>query len=357
MEVLDALDALGALDVVAGLGPDSDQAGHAAAIGLTLSDDDEPGITRVGRGRGFSFHRPDGSLVEGEERERCLALAVPPAWTDVWICVEDNGHLQATGRDDAGRKQYLYHDSWRALREAVKFSSLPRFGEALPHIRARVDSDLRRRRLDRDRVLGLTIAVLDATLLRVGSEDHADEDGGHGLTTLAPDHLEVGTTVATFSFLGKSGVEQHVTLRDRRLVRQLGQMKDVGLPQLLGWEMEDGSWRDVRRDDVTAHLRAITGADISAKDFRTWGGSARALGALLEAPPCEDERELDAQRLAAVDAAADALGNTRAVARASYVHPGVLDAHGSGVLRETFERTEATEHLSRVEATLLALLA
>ncbi len=331
------MDPLQALDVVARLNGAATDQQHADAVGLVLSDDSGPGIARVRRGRGFSFHDPEGQLLEGEPRQRCLSLAVPPAWSDVWICAEPHGHLQATGRDDAGRKQYRYHDTWRAVREAVKFSSLPSFGEVLPTIRRRVDADLRRRTLDHDRVLALAIGVLDATLLRVGSEDHADEDGGHGLTTLRHEHIDIGVTVATMEFLGKSGVEQSVTLRDRRLVGQLAQMFEVGLPQLLGWQEPSGEWRDLRREDVTAHLRAVTESEISAKDFRTWGGTVRALSALRTQPETCDERELDTQRLAAVDVAADALGNTRAVARSSYVHPAVLDAHGSGRLRDAYD--------------------
>ena len=346
-----------ALDLVGRLGIDATDHELADAAGLVLSDDAGPGIRRVRRGRGFSFHLPDGTLLEGEERERCLQLAVPPAWSDVWICGEAEGHLQATGRDDAGRKQYRYHDTWRALREAAKFAGLARFGTVLPALRARVDRDLRRHRLDRERVLALVTALLDATLLRVGSEDHADEDGGHGLTTLRPEHVEVGTTVTRFEFLGKSGVEQQVTLRDRRLTRQVGRMLEVGLPQVFGWRREDGTWRDVRRDEVNQHLRDVTGQDVSAKDFRTWGGTVRALATLANTSAADEPGERDRQRLAAVDAAADALGNTRAVARSSYVHPTVLDAHGSGAIAEAHDGDDGDrDRLGPHERALLRLL-
>lgn len=353
----DPLDPLRALDVVATLDPDAGDLDHAAAIDLVLSDDTEPGIRRVRRGQGFSFHLPDGTLLDGGERDRCLRLAVPPAWTDVWICPEGNGHLQATGRDDAGRKQYLYHGSWRALREAAKFASLPRFGAALPLIRERVDADLRRPRLDHDRVMALVLALLDRTLLRIGSENHADEEGGHGLTTLTGEHVEVGSRLVRFRFLGKSGVEQDVELRDRRLAGQLRRMLEADQPQLLAWSVGDGQWRDVRAEDVNAHLREVADEQLSAKDFRTWGGTVMALAALREAPAVEDERELDSQRIAAVDAAAEALGNTRAVARSSYVHPTVLDAHGNGAIPAAYDDDAGVrDHLAPDERALLRLL-
>lgn len=346
-----------ALEVVARLPGDATDAQFAAALDLVLSDDTTPGIRRVRRGRGFSYHGPDGTLLEDAARERCVRLAVPPAWTDVWICPEPDGHLQATGRDDAGRKQYLYHDAWRALREATKFSSLAHFGTQLPSIRARVDRDLRRRALDRDRVMAMVIALLDETLVRVGNEEHADDDGGHGLTTLTREHLELGSTVARFAFLGKSGVAQEHVLRNRRLVRQLQRMTAAGQPQLFAWRNGDGGWHDVRGEDVNQHLREIACHEVSAKDFRTWGGTVRALAVLAAMPPADDEGELEAQRRAAVDAAADALGNTRAVARASYVHPTVLDAHGSGAIDEMHDDDRDTvDHLEPHERALLRLL-
>lgn len=346
-----------ALEVVERLGADATDQELAAAGELVLSDDGTPGIRRVRRGRGFSFHLPDGTLLQDEERERCLRLAVPPAWRDVWICTEVHGHLQATGRDDADRKQYLYHGTWRALREAAKFARLSRFGAALPTIRARVDADLRRHDLCRERVLALVVALLDRTLVRIGSEAHADEDGGHGLTTLRPEHVEVGSTIARFRYLGKSGIEQEVVLRDRRLVRQLGRMLEAGLPQVFGWQQPDGTWRDVRRDDVTEHLRAVTSQDVSAKDFRTWGGSVQALAVLADTAAVDDPAGRDSQRLAAVDAAAEVLGNTRAVARSSYVHPTLLEAHGSGAIADAHDGHEGVvDHLGPHERALLRLL-
>ncbi len=351
------METIDALALVAGLSGSATDRECADLVGLVLSDDAEPGIRRARRGTGFSFHEQDGTLLDGDERQRCLDLAVPPAWTDVWICAEPTGHLQATGRDDAGRKQYLYHPAWRAVREALKFSSLPGFGAVLDGLRAQVDRDLRRRRLDRRRVLAMVIALLDETLVRIGNEDHADEEGGHGLTTLTPEHVHAGSTVTRFCFLGKSGVEQELTLRDRRLTRQVRRMLAAERPQLFAWTEDGEHWRDVRAEDVNEHLRDLTGAPVSAKDFRTWGGTVTALSELHDAPAADGQGELEAQRLAAVDAAAEALGNTRAVARSSYVHPRVLAAHGTGEIAAAHAHPAAHEgHLTRDERALLRLL-
>ena len=325
-----------------------------------LSDDGDPGITRRRRGKGWSFHGPDGELLDGDERERCLTLAIPPAWSDVWICAEPDGHLQAVGRDDAGRKQYRYHEAWRDLREAAKFASLTTFADALPAIRTRIDSDLRRHEMDRDHVLALALAVLDATLMRVGHGEYAGEDGARGLATIGREHVDVGATVVDFRFPGKSGVEQELTLRDRRLARQLLRLEDEvdpSAPELFAWRDGD-DWRDVRAEDVNEHLRTVADADVTAKDFRTWGGSVVALARLSGEPPAGDDRTRRSQQLEAVDLAAARLGNTRAVARASYVHPLILERHGSGGFEDLYDdEMGIVEHLDRHERAMKRLLA
>lgn len=346
------------LPLVTELGPDAPPSVQAEAAGLLLSDDAEPGITRVRRGRGWSFHLPDGTLLDSDERERCLALAVPPAWTDVWICAEPFGHLQATGRDDAGRKQYRYHDAWRDLREAAKFASLRRFGAVLPTVRARIDADLRRHELGHDRVLALVLALLDATLLRVGNDEYAAASGARGLTTLLPEHVEVGSRTVRFSFTGKGGSERDVQITDRRLASQLLRVEDEVDHAVFAWEAEDGTWTEVGSHHVNDHLRAVAGDDaVSAKDFRTWGGTVAAVAALRATEPAEDERGLHRQRLAAVDAASEVLGNTRAVARASYVHPSVLELHGTGAIQAAYDdEAGVVDHLGAHERALVRLL-
>lgn len=342
------------------MGVDAPASDHAEAVGLVLSDDAEPGITRRRRGRGWSFHGPDGELLRDEARERCLALAIPPAWTDVWICPEEHGHLQAVGRDEAGRKQYRYHDDWRHLREAAKFAGLATFADALPRVRSRIDEDLRRRDLGPERVLALALAVLDATLMRIGHAEYAGEDGARGLTTIEPEHVDVGATVVEFRFPGKSGVEQELTLRDRRLARQLlriqDEVDDDGV-DLFAWRDGD-DWRDVRAADVNDHLRALAGVDVTAKDFRTWGGSVVALARLSGEPPAADDHSRRSQQLDAVDLAAARLGNTRAVARASYVHPLILERHDEGGLEDLYDdEMGIVDHLDRHERAMRRLLA
>lgn len=342
------------LDLVEELG-DATPEEQAAAAGLVYVDDDEPGYTRRRRGRGFSYHDPSGELVRGAERDRLEGLVVPPAWRDVWLCLHAVGHLQATGRDDADRKQYRYHDRWRELREAAKFSELVAFGAALPAIRERVDADLRRHEASRERVLALLLALLDRTLIRVGNASYAASGGARGLTTLEAGHVELSSRTIRFRFPGKSGRQRDVELHDRRLASQLLRIQDAPDQDLFAYR-EDGEWVELTSADVNDHLRAITGSDVTAKDFRTWGGTVAALEHLLTLDAPADERKARTDAIAAVDAAAEVLGNTRAVARASYVHPLVLEAHAAGEL-PTSPAADGPDVLRPAERALLRLLA
>jgi DNA topoisomerase-1 len=313
---------------------------QAAATGLVYVSDDEPGYTRVRRGRGFSYHEPDGTLVEDEEvKARLKGLAIPPAWTDVWICRDADGHLQATGRDDAGRKQYRYHDTWRQLREAAKFHRLRDVADALPGIRDTVDAHLRKRSLSRERVLALLVALLDETLVRIGNVQYARTNGSYGLTTLEPDHLEIDGATIHLAFPGKSGQDQAVELRHPRLARHLLRIEDVPGQSVFAYRDEDaGDWVEVTSSMVNDYLREVAdGASVTAKDFRTWGGTVVAAETLHDLGPAADLRTADANVLAAVDAAAERLGNTRAVCRASYVHPLVPKAYRFGRFDEHFD--------------------
>ncbi len=301
---------------------------QAETSGLAYVSDDEPGLRRVRRGKGWSYHDAHGALVDDPVvRERIAALAIPPAWTDVWICRDRHGHLQATGRDDAGRKQYRYHDTWRQLREAAKFHRLAEVGDALPAIRAAVDADLRKRTLGRERVLALMVALLDETLVRIGNEQYTRANGSHGLTTLERDHVEVTGSRIRLAFPGKSGQEQEVDLRHPRLARQLLRVDDVPGQAVFAFRGEGGDWVEVDSGMVNGYLREVADASVTAKDFRTWGGTVVAAEELRSLGAAEDLREADDNVLAAVDAAAARLGNTRAVCRASYVHPLVPKAY------------------------------
>jgi DNA topoisomerase I len=332
----------GVLPVVAELPADASPDDHADAVGLRYVSDDEPGIRRQARGRGFSYVRPDGSVVpDGQERERYKALAIPPAWTDVWICDDPAGHIQATGIDDAGRKQYRYHPRWRSVRDATKFHRMAAFAAALPTIRDTVDAHLRSRRLSRERVLALVVALLDETLIRVGNERHLRDGGAIGLTTMACEHVDVHGTRVRFNFPGKSGQEQDVELRHPRLAKQLLRCEEIPGQRMFAYqEDEDETWHEVDSEAVNAYLREVAGDDLTAKDFRTWGGTVTAAERLRELGPPADDREADSKILDAIDNAADRLGNTRAVCRASYLDPRIPKAYRYGRFDEVWDDDE-----------------
>lgn len=335
----------------------TDAPGDAAEAGLRYVTDDEPGIRRIRCGQGFTYRYSDGETVpHGPERDRISSLAIPPAWTDVWICEDPQGHLQATGRDDKNRKVYLYHPRWREVREAAKFDLLPAFGEALPGIREAVDAGLRKRTMSRQRVLAITVALLDESLIRVGNAQYARRNATFGLTTLEPDHIEVRGGTIEFAFPAKSGKERVVDIRDQRLARQVARCEETPGHRVFTYVREDGTPEPVNSDDVNEWLREVTGEGFSAKDFRTWGGTVAAATAMYEHIRNNGER-LDPDALARLgfDAAAERLGNTRSVAQASYVHPAVPEAD-RGDLREAFARARSRKWLDREEVAVLRLL-
>ena len=287
------------------------------------SDPSAPGIRRLRRGRGFSYQWPDGSLVDDPDvRARIDGLAIPPAWDDVWICLEPEGHIQAVGVDAAGRRQYRYHDAWRRKRDRAKFRRLEGFGRALPMLRATVADDLHRRGFPRERVLAGTVRLLDGGAMRIGDESYAKQNGSYGLTTLRRTHIEIRGDTVHARFTGKSGVDQEVDVRDHELARLIAGLRRAHRePQLWAWRDRD-LWRPVRRGDVNVHLRTIVGDGYSAKDFRTWHASVLAARTLAEHDPSEGRRAVrETYRVVA-----DRLGNTPAVARASYIDPRVVDA-------------------------------
>lgn len=332
---------------------EAEQAAHDA--GLRYVTDADPGIRRRRCGRGFSYLGPDGARVGGDERERIRALAVPPAWTDVWICADPDGHLQATGRDDRGRKVYLYHPGWRQVRDAHKFAQLAAFGAALPDLRAQVAADLQGRELSRRRVVALVVGLLDDSLVRVGNPEYEADNETYGLTTLLRRHVTVSGSQVVFEFVGKSGVEHDVSVSDRRLARLVRRCHELDGKRLFSY-VEDGQVLDVTSSDVNDYLRAAVGDSTSAKDFRTWGASALAAGALGPHDPPVDDIEADALVLDALDRAAGALGNTRAVVRSSYVHPAVPERFRDGSLADTWRRARRSERFDRSERALLRLL-
>jgi len=301
--------------------------------GLTYVTDQDPGLRRKpARGSGFNYVDADGKPVTDEKTlERIRALAIPPAWTDVWISPRANGHIQATGRDARGRKQYRYHARWQAERGAGKYDRLLAFGRALPRLRKRVEEDLARRGLPREKVLAAVIRVMEMTLIRVGNEEYAKTNKTFGLTTLRDRHAKVGATRAVFEFKGKSGKVHQTGFNDRRLARVLKACQDLPGQRLFQYLDEDGQRRAVESADVNAYIREALGDDFSAKDFRTWAGTVAAARALTM-PECADLSAAKRNVNTCVKAVAGLLGNTAAVARSAYIHPAILDAYAEGRL-------------------------
>jgi DNA topoisomerase IB len=289
---------------------------------LRRSDPTEPGIRRRRHGRGFSYVWPDGTPVDDlEVRRRIKALVLPPAWTDVWICTDPDGHLQAIGTDAAGRRQYRYHDAWRRRRDRAKFRRLEGFGRALPTLRDAVDDELDGRGFGRERVLAGTLRMLDVGALRVGNEDYAKQNGSYGLTTLRRDHLTIGRDRIRLHYTGKSGVEQRVEIADHDLARLLdGLRRAHAEPQLWAWR-DRRAWHQVRSADVNARLHELLGDGYTSKDFRTWHATLLAAETLADHDPAQGKQAVRA----AYRAVAERLGNTPAVARSSYIDPRVVD--------------------------------
>ncbi|MEX2011224.1 MAG: DNA topoisomerase IB [Chloroflexota bacterium] len=282
-------------------------------------------------GRGFVYADSDGATVRDPEvKARMKALAIPPAWTDVWICRWPNGHIQATGRDARGRKQHRYHARWHEARDESKFDRMVSFAGALPAIRERTESDLARPGLPREKVLAAVVRLLEMTLIRVGNDEYARLNNSFGLTTLRDRHARIEGSRVRFRFRGKSGQQHEVGLRDRRLATVVRRCQELPGQELFQYIDEDGAVRDVASDDVNEYLREIAGDDFSAKDFRTWAGTVLAYRALVALEPAGSATDARRNVVAAIRVTAGRLGNTPAVARRSYVHPAVLEAYMDG---------------------------
>ncbi|HLU53619.1 MAG TPA: DNA topoisomerase IB [Acidimicrobiia bacterium] len=323
----------------------------AASAGLRYTSDEEPGHRRIRRGKGFSYIDENGDPLDDDSRAWAESLVIPPAWTDVWINPARDGHILATGYDDAGRKQYIYHPDWEEARDEVKFERMESFARRLPRIRKRVASELARPGLDREKVVALTVAVLDRTLIRVGTQRYVETNESYGLTTLTPDHAEVEGRRVVFSFSGKGGAEHEVALRDSRLASLISKCQDLGGQTLFAYEVDDGVGT-VGSADVNRYLSDTAGEGFSAKDFRTWGASAVVTGELAIVTHDDPDKSF----LQAVDVAAERLGNTRDVCRASYLHPVVRDAFEDGRLRDAWMRSRRGRWMSRPESAFKRLL-
>lgn len=303
----------------------------AQAAGLRYVSDTLPGIRRRRSGKGFSYIGPDGKRIRDENvLRRIRSLAIPPAYSEVWICPQPNGHLQAVGRDARGRKQYRYHPKWRETRDETKFGRMRAFSEALPAIRRRVESDLARPGLPREKVLATLVRLLEVTGIRVGNDEYARANRSFGLTTLLDDHVEVSGSTMRFKFRGKSGKVHTASFSDRRLARIVQRCQALPGEDLFQYLDADGVEQTVGSGDVNDYLREITGEDFTAKDFRTWTGTTLALAALEEIGPSPDEREAKSAIVRAIDRVAEQLNNTRAVCRKYYVHPMVFEHYLAG---------------------------
>ena len=319
--------------------PPADSVAAAVAAHLRYVSDEQPGIRRQRAGRGFRYVDAEGRPIRDEAvKQRIRALALPPAWRDVWICPRANGHLQATGRDARGRKQYRYHDRWRVIRDEAKYDRMIAFGQALPALRARVEADLGRRGLPREKVLATVVRLLEVTLIRVGNEEYARANHSYGLTTLRNRHVDVEGSKVRFHFRGKSGVRHDVAVSDRRLARIVHRCQELPGQELFQFEVEPGSFHVIDSGDVNEYLHQVTGQPFTAKDFRTWAGTLLAAASLRAFAAFKSQAQARRNIVEAIDQVARRLGNTRAVCRKCYVHPAVVDAYLDGSLAEALSR-------------------
>jgi len=311
----------------------TDPALSAREAGLRYVSDTQRGIRRKKSGRGFRYIDADGKPVrDAVTLERIRSLVIPPAWANVWICADPRGHLQATGRDARGRKQSRYHPRWRAARDQTKYERMLLFGCALRRIRARLEEDLALPGLPRTKILATIVRLMERTLIRVGNEEYARENKSYGLTTMRAKHVEVNGSKVQFRFRGKSGKQHSVSVEDRRLARIVRQCQDLPGHELFEYLDESGETRKVDSADVNDYLRAISGEDFTAKDFRTWAGTVLACMTLRGLEEFTSETQAKKNIVEAIKAVARRLGNTPAVCRKCYVHPAVLDCYLTGKL-------------------------
>lgn len=308
----------------------------ARAAGLRYVTDERPGITRRRRGKNFAYLAANGSVIRDKETlSRIKSLVIPPAWETVWICPTEHGHIQATGRDARGRKQYRYHPRWHEVRDETKYGRMMAFGKALPRIRRRAARDLKLPGLPRPKVLAAVVRLLETTLIRVGNEEYARDNGHFGLTTLRNKHVKVQGARLRFEFRGKSGVQRAVDLNNKRLAKIVKQCQDLPGNELFQYLDEEGERHAIDSADVNGYLREISGRDFTAKDFRTWAGTVLAALALQACESFDSETQAKKNVVAAIESVAKKLGNTKAVCRKCYIHPAVIESYLDGSLMET----------------------
>lgn len=322
--------------------------------GLTYCSDEQSGLSRRGQPGAFSYIDAKGREVTDERTlDRIRMLAIPPAWTDVWICPRATGHIQATGRDQKGRKQYRYHADWSSHRSTSKFDRMPAFARALPRLRRRVEADLNRRGVSREKVLATTVRLLELTLIRIGNAQYAKQNRSYGLTTLHKRHLAIDGSALQFSFRGKSGKDHAVSVRDRRLARVIRSLQDLPGQQVFKYRDADGDLVPVTSDEVNAYIREAMGEDFSAKDFRTWAATVSAARALRDTDPPTSPTDAKRKITVCVKAVSGLLGNTPTVCRTSYVHPRVFEMFERDLLRSALPGSEAKTFDARLAKALI----
>lgn len=304
----------------------------AKTAGLRYVTDRAPGIKRKKAGKGFTYLNAKGERVGEKDLARIKALVIPPAWTDVWISSYANGHIQATGHDDKGRKQYRYHDRWRQVRDETKYTRMIEFGRALPRIREQVEKDMSRHNLSKEKVLATVVRLLETTYIRVGNEEYARTNKSFGLTTMRCRHISVTAKKVRFKFRGKSGKDHSITVEDPRLARTVKRLQELPGQELFGYIDEEGKRHTINSDDVNMYLHEVAGGHFTAKDFRTWGGTVLAGMALQDQEQGETPTKIKRNIAAAVREVAASLGNTPAICRKSYIHPSVLQSYTKGTM-------------------------
>lgn len=330
---------------------------------LRYVNDESKGIQRRRAGDGFHYLDGDGKHVAEEAvLRRIKALAIPPAWKEVWICPLENGHLQATGRDDRGRKQYRYHRRWREVRDETKYNRMLEFAKALPKIRKRVARDMRARGLSKQKVMATVVRLLETSLIRVGNDEYAHDNHSYGLTTMKDRHAKISGSTVQFHFRGKSGKTHTVQVHDAAAARIVRQCRDIPGQDLFQFYDEQGEHRHIRSEDVNEYLHQISGAEFSAKDFRTWAGTVLAGIALQEFQKFDSHAQAKKNLLKAIESVAAKLGNTPAICRKCYIHPEILDGYMEGTTIDTIRREAESQlknnlhQLTPEEAAVVAFL-
>ncbi|GAA4334153.1 DNA topoisomerase IB [Flaviaesturariibacter amylovorans] len=322
---------------------DRDPEGAARAADLVYVNDTMKGMRRVKKGKGFAYELDGKAVTDARHLERIRKLAIPPAWTEVWICAKPNGHIQATGYDLRGRKQYRYHTHWQELRNETKFHRLYEFGKLLPSLRLQLEEDLARKELCEAKVLATVISLMERTYIRVGNADYEKQNGSYGLTTLKDKHVTIEGDKLRFSFTGKKGIDHDISLRSRRLARAVKACRDIPGKELFQYYCADGSRRSIDSGAVNQYIKDATGGDFTAKDFRTWAGTLNVLRAFKAMEAAATEADLKKNVLSALDDVSHKLGNTRAVCKKYYVHPGIIRLYEEQSLDRYLKQLEDIE--------------